>query len=327
MACNNEWDTLKEVIVGSADNAKIPVLTESFKACVYPTEKAESLFSKKFPKWIVEEQNEDLEKLSQTLQDLGVKVHRPNTDVNDELHWHHHCPRDLTLIVGNKIIECPTPIENRRNEWSGYKKIFDSLKGYNRIKAPLPSFTKENYQTDDITRKPTLLNNEPMFEAANCLRCNNDILFQISNTGNQLGAEWLQQQLGNNYTVHILKDLYSYAHLDSTIIPLREGLVLFNGSRVPRDNYPSLFKNWDKIWIDKCVTSQKRHEFPWAASEFIGLNLLSVSPNLVIVDEKQKQLIKKLKDNKIECIPLKLRHDRLISGGFHCVTLDLKRTS
>ena len=33
----------------------------------------------------------------------------------------------------------------------------------------------------------------------------------------------------------------------------------------------------------------------------------------------------KLNKHKIEVIPLELRHDRIISGGFHCVTLDLSR--
>ena len=53
------------------------------------------------------------------------------------------------------------------------------------------------------------------------------------------------------------------------------------------DNEPELFKSWDKIWIDKCYTSPKRYDVPWGASEWIGLNLLSVSPNLAIVDKKQ----------------------------------------
>ena len=55
------------------------------------------------------------------------------------------------------------------------------------------------------------------------------------------------------------------------------------------------------------------------------MNLLSVNPNLVIVDRKQKHIIDKLKEYNIESIPLELRHDRLLAGGFHCVTLDLLR--
>lgn len=66
---------------------------------------------------------------------------------------------------------------------------------------------------------------------------------------------------------------------------------------------------------------------PWGASEWIGLNLLSINEKLAIVDKKQTQLINKLKNQGVEVIPLELRHDRLLAGGFHCVTLDLKRIS
>jgi len=44
-----------------------------------------------------------------------------------------------------------------------------------------------------------------------------------------------------------------------------------------------------------------------------------------MVDEKQKPLINTLKQYKIESIPLAMRHARTLGGGFHCVTLDLKR--
>ena len=47
--------------------------------------------------------------------------------------------------------------------------------------------------------------------------------------------------------------------------------------------------------------------------------MLSVNENLVIVDKKQNEVHKKLKNYNFDVIPLELRHDRLISGGFHCV--------
>ena len=330
MICNNEWDHLEEVIVGVANGSKIPTPTTSFMSCVYPE------YEKKYIEtlvgiWrqeILKEQIDDLEILSKTLKQLGVKVYRPEIGINTLFDWHWHCPRDLTLVIGNKIIETPSPIENRKNETKAYEHIFREYheeKGYEWIKAARPSFNDENYQTENIERKPTLLNKEPMFEAANCMRINDDILYLISNTGNELGGRWLQEILGSQYKVHILHDLYSYAHLDSTIIPLREGLVLYNSSRVNEDNQPELFKSWDKIWIDKCYSNPKKYDVPWGASEWIGLNLLSINPNLAIVDRKQKQLIEELNKHKIEVIPLELRHDRIISGGFHCVTLDLSR--
>jgi N-dimethylarginine dimethylaminohydrolase len=55
------------------------------------------------------------------------------------------------------------------------------------------------------------------------------------------------------------------------------------------------------------------------------MNMLSIDKHLAVVDRKQKQMIKKLEEHHIDVIPLELRHDRLLAGGFHCVTLDLVR--
>ena len=55
------------------------------------------------------------------------------------------------------------------------------------------------------------------------------------------------------------------------------------------------------------------------------MNLLSVTSDLVIVDEKQTELMKTLNRYDIDSIPMSMRHARTLGGGFHCVTLDLKR--
>ena len=55
------------------------------------------------------------------------------------------------------------------------------------------------------------------------------------------------------------------------------------------------------------------------------MNLLSINEELVIVDENQTELIKTLLRYGIESIPMPMRHARTLGGGFHCVTLDLKR--
>jgi len=256
----------------------------------------------------------------------GLIVHRPDITHIHPNNWHNYSPRDCTLIVGDTIIETPSPILNRQHETWGYRKTFASLneRGYKWIKAPTPILFDENFKTD-VTGVPSLNNEEILFEAANCVRVNDDILFQVSNTGNEKGARWLQDVLGDKYKVHICKNLYSYAHLDSTIIPLREGLVMYNASRVNEDNEPELFKSWDKIWIDECYSSSRKTNLPWGASAWIGMNMLSINPHLAIVDKKQKQIIEKLKKHNIDVIPLELRHDRLLAGGFHCVTLDLIR--
>ena len=59
----------------------------------------------------------------------------------------------------------------------------------------------ENYK-EDTKGVPSLHNEEILFEAANCVRVNDDILYQVSNTGNENGAKWLQRVLGDSYKVH-----------------------------------------------------------------------------------------------------------------------------
>ena len=326
MSVHNDWAPLEEIIVGTAKGYRIPPLSRSFMKSQFPEYNEDDIPVGPYPDWVIEEAEEDLEILSETLRSLDIVVHRPDltyADLHDN--WHYYSPRDCTLIVGDTIIETPSPIINRQYETWGYRKIFNNLyeSGYKWIKAPTPILFDESFK-EDARGVPSLNNHEILFEAANCVRVNDDILFQVSNTGNERGARWLQDVLVDK-KVHLCKNLYSYAHLDSTIIPLREGLVMYNASRVNEDNEPDLFKSWDKIWIDECHSVAPRTNLPWGASEWIGMNMLSISPMLAIVDKKQEQIIKKLEEHRISVIPLELRHDRLLAGGFHCVTLDLRR--
>ena len=327
MRCDNDWGELKEIIVGTAKGYHFPDYNKSFHSCQFPEYDVRKVpYGTNYPAWVINEQESDLDTLAKILAMQGLIVHRPDLTHIHPNNWHNYSPRDCTLIVGDTIIETPSPILNRQHETWGYRKTFASLneRGYKWIKAPTPILFDENFKTD-ATGVPSLNNEEILFEAANCVRVNDDILFQVSNTGNEKGARWLQDVLGDKYKVHICKNLYSYAHLDSTIIPLREGLVMYNASRVNEDNEPELFKSWDKIWIDECYSSSRKTNLPWGASAWIGMNMLSINPHLAIVDKKQKQIIEKLKKHNIDVIPLELRHDRLLAGGFHCVTLDLIR--
>ncbi len=55
------------------------------------------------------------------------------------------------------------------------------------------------------------------------------------------------------------------------------------------------------------------------------MNMFSISPILVVVDRDQTGLIELLEKNGLDVLPLKLRHSRMMGGGFHCVTLDIRR--
>ena len=167
---------------------------------------------------------------------------------------------------------------------------------------------------------------EIIFDAPNIVRVGKDLLYQISNSGNLKGYKWLKRLLEPmGYKMHY-SELYSYAHFDSTIIPLRPGLVLMNSTRVNPDNCPDMFAKWDKIWFEDCVVQGSKLEGYLApCSPYIGMNILSVDPNTIICDSAQEPLMRTLEKYKIDCVPVQFRHAMTLAGGIHCATLDLRR--
>jgi len=160
-----------------------------------------------------------------------------------------------------------------------------------------------------------------ILDAANVCRLNDTWLFLESSSGNRVAAAWLQAQFPS-INIEIC-NFYAGVHIDSTITPLREGLVALNASRVTPQNCPKSLQNWDKIWVDD-VIAQDFYQYPYA-SRWIAMNMLSIDPETVIVDRAQTQLITTLERRGITVIPHTLRHSRTLGGGFHCVTLDLWR--
>jgi glycine amidinotransferase/scyllo-inosamine-4-phosphate amidinotransferase 1 len=165
-----------------------------------------------------------------------------------------------------------------------------------------------------------------VLDAANVLRLGpNKLLYLESPSGNTAAWRWLSENLPTNTSIEVC-NFYSGVHIDSTIVPLREGLVMLNASRVPFTNVPRAFNGWQKIWVgEDQIVAQDFYQYPYA-SKWIALNMLVVDPHTVIVDKNQTKLIKTLESYRFTVIPHELRHSRTLGGGFHCVTLDLIRS-
>ena len=298
----NEWDSLKKVVVGRADYANWPVNDP-----VYRKEAENSLWTEsKAPsgpveQWIIDETEEDLSTLCDTLTKLGVEVVRPdwmNFQIHDGLY--NYCPRDRFLVYGDTVVNPAMMYPCRDMEYQCYVDILEEAKQI--ITMPRNGW---NFVLD----------------AANILRLNDKMLMLESASGNKAAYEWMCHHFPD---VEIeLCNFYSGVHIDSTVVPLREGLVLFNGSRVDERNVPNVFADWEKIYCSD-VVAQGFHQYPYA-SKWIALNMLVVDPQTVIVDKYQTDLIKTLEQHRFTVIPLELRHSRTLGGGFHCVTLDLVR--
>lgn len=318
MKSKNEWDPLKKVIVGIADYARIPEMDESLRHINYADRQDVSdVISGLYPKQVIDEANEDLENFSLFLQSLGIQVLRPHSEPTP---YYNFCPRDMVLIHGEHEIAAPMPLKSRRYN-------FGSIAHYLNNLVPVTcSHNTELYNKDCIGDKDTLAltEYEPAFDAANVIRANDQILYLVSNSGNRKGADKLQRLLPET-RVHRLEGVYSYMHIDTTVAFLREGLLLANPERIKdRDVLPGPFKKWDIIWCPEPVDIGYYPGYN-NASAWINMNLFSINPNLVALEEHQEPTRKALEKHGIECAMLPMRHSRTLSGCFHCVTLDLER--
>ena len=233
------------------------------------------------------------------------------------------------------------------------KLIRDPLEPYFRNEKER-ELSEEDLKHQELTKGRLeklhkLSEDEILFEAANTLRMGKDLLYLVSSSGNYKGAKWLQSVLKGHYNVHITDKLYRASHIDSTVFCLKPGLVLFNSKRANEKNIPELFNTWDKLWFDDVApptddeldyqknvrdkiairlnelgfqTNLSSMSSPW-----VGMNFLSLDQKTVLVDERQKNLIKFLEKNKFEVITAKMRHMYTQGGGIHCATLDTVRES
>lgn len=297
----NEWDRLKACVVGTATNANWPKNDPVFKQeSQHTTWKETPVPSGPVPQWIIDEANEDLEGLCDILRDFGTQVYRPT-----KMDWQAldgmstYCPRDRLLVAGETVVDVNMMYPCRDQEAHAYDFILD-----------------HGVSVKTMPRDPSIV-----CDAANVCRLGDQWLYLESRSGTSHAGLWLASQFPD---INIYGcNFYSGTHIDSTIVPLRDKLVMVNGSRVTPQNLPWPLKGWEVIQVND-VVEQGFHEYPWA-SKWIGINCLSLDPRTVIVDAAQTEIIKELESRKFTVIPHTLRHARTLGGGFHCVTLDLWR--
>ena len=298
----NEWSPLKSIMVGSASYANWPSGDPVFAQESSKTTWLETpVPSGPVPEWIINETNEDLDTLADTLLDLSIEVLRPQEyDFQKNNGMYNYCPRDRLLIYGDTVVDTAMMYPCRD------------------IEVELLTEVTNRGRLIQMPRDQGLV-----LDAANVCRLGDSMLFLESASGNRAAYDWLCAEFPD---VNIeLCNFYSGVHIDSTIVPLREGLVLLNGNRVTGQTCPKVFDGWNKIYVND-VVAQDFYQYPYA-SKWIAMNMLVVDPNTVIVDRHQTELIKTLENWHFTVIPLELRHSRTLGGGFHCVTLDLLRES
>lgn len=334
----NDFDPLRSIMIGTARGANHPEFEPSFNHFFTPPNSGRTERASVGPiaDRIVAEIEEDIDGLVCELRRRGVAVLRADTvqcaQPIQSPHWkteqlYSLMPRDTLLVVGDLVIEVPSPTRARYFETFAFRRIISQHydAGLCRwIAAPKPELRDESFSTtaSPSDSRPQLGNQEILFDGANCVRMGRDIFIDINRTANERGARWLQDVLGGNFRIHRMH--LGADHCDVTLVPIRPGLILVDGQCVNAANLPPQFKSWDKISLTTMPEQPFGLSYPMA-SNGIGRNILMLDPTTAVVEENQTALMRELERRRIDVVPLRYRHGRTLGGSWHCIALDLVR--
>lgn len=344
----NETDPLRTIMFGNIENSynipkEFPCEIRSFNTCKNNVKMDESKINKA---------NKLRNNLKKILKDtFSVKIieapqyeHKINIKTP---YWElsntneHSCPRDTFSIIGNTILEASMSWRCRYFESMIYHepllKIYNADKNCKWIQAP-KSLMKDDlynfeYPINLEERKKTKINmlneNEPVFDAADILRCGKDLFVQKGFTTNYQGIDWIKRQFGDSYRIHTvnLHNNITPTHLDAELTILRPGLLMTCPERPLNKDLINMIKNEENMWdiIESPYPVNDKMEHGCFSSKWLSMNVLSIDENNIIVEENEKPLIELLESYSFNVIPVPFYEAYMFGGGFHCQTLDLER--
>ena len=350
----NEWDPLKHVIVGRADGTMVQA-PEIAVQRVWPEQGYTDGKYGPYPKEMIDKANEQMDNFASMLEKRGIRVDRPTPiDFSQKVQtpdWEQDSmfgcmpPRDLLLTIGNEMLEATMSYRSRWFEYLCFRplleKYFKEDPNFNWEAAPKPRLSEQTYKKgfwekwnalseeekweESIKSEWLPTEVEPLFDAADVVRCGKDLFVQKSMVTNQTGINWLQRHYPD-HRVHTVryKELLPW-HMDTTIVPLRPGLVMFNPGRPALEPQREFFEknDWEILEAPKSVLTKKR---PMTfCSIWLNINLLVLDPKTVCVEASETPVIELLDQNGFEVIPVPFYEVSPFGGGLHCGTADVYR--
>ncbi|MBT2364797.1 glycine amidinotransferase [Streptomyces sp. ISL-10] len=351
----NEWDTLREVVVGSAAGANFEP-TEPGNRPQMRGREAVPFPSGPKPAEAVARAEEELAALVSLLTSQGVVVRRPSAhDFGRSVRTPHFdvenqycavCPRDVMITIGNEIIEATMSRRGRYFEYEPYRRlVYEYWEADPRVTwtvAPKPTMADAMYRQEfwewPLEKRHAQMHSsefcvtqdEVVFDAADMSRFGRDILVQESMTTNRAGIRWLKRHLEPKgfrvHPVHFPLD-YFPSHIDCTFVPLRPGLILTNPDRPLREDETAMFRqnDWKFVEAPEPVLTNDQMPAYCQSSKWLSMNVLSLSPTKVVCEEQEKPLQDLLSSLGFEVLTVPFRNVFEYGGSLHCATWDIRR--
>lgn len=342
----NEWDPLEEVIVGSA-HGTFDIAYEPALSPYFPRESGARTFAGgPVHPVVIDDAERQLDGLAELLAGLGITVRRPDP-VNHGVpvqtpDWQvpggHACacPRDVLLVVGDEIIEAPMTQRARYFEFRAYRSLVAEYfrQGARWTAAPKPLMADSLYRDCasspdvgyDFADGPVLTEIEPAFDAACFARFGRDIFWQPDLVSNEFGAEWLRRHLGPEFRVHRVRFREPLpTHIDTTLVPVRPGVVLVNPHRPCVDGTLDLFRANDWRLVEAPMSVRSGRAPSRDVSNWISMNILMLDERTAVVERAETPMIELMRSLGCEVIPCAFDRVYAFGGGFHCCTTDIRR--
>lgn len=338
---NNEWDPLEEVIVGTLEGATVPEWDIQLRSTM--PKKWWDFYKKHggepFDPELIKKGEVELGEFIKILEGEGVKVKRPDglnySRPYSTMNWsvkgglYAAMPRDFLLVIGDEIIESPMSWRSRYYENDAYRKLIKHYfdRGAKWESAPKPELKNELYNTDyelneGENNNYSITEFEPVFDAADFIKCGKHIFAQKSNVTNEFGINWLQRHIGDRYSIITLEVNDDHPmHIDATFMPLAPGKLLINENRLTK--IPDMFKDWE-ILVAPTPNIPDDHPL-FMTSKWINMNILMLDEKRVIVEKGEENMIKSFKDWGFQPITCNFRHFNTFGGSFHCATAEIRR--
>jgi glycine amidinotransferase len=338
----NEWDPLEEVIVGVVDGAAVPEWHVALRATMPGDQEPffRELAGRPFPRDMIDAARRDLDGLAALLEREGVRVRRPDPidharrfatpDWSSPGGLYAAMPRDVLLVIGDELIEAPMPWRSRYFEIHAYRRLLREYfhAGARWTQAPKPELRDDLYDHGFVDPEPggpmryVVTEFEPVFDAADFIRCGRDIFYQLSNVTNRFGVRWLERHLGDRFRFHEIAVTDTHPmHIDATFMPLRPGQVLVNPERVRE--LPQVLRDWEVLVAPPpCLPPEVELRM---SSRWISMNILMLDERRVVVEEHEVDLIRAFERWGFEPLPCSFLSFNRFGGSFHCATLDVRR--
>lgn len=349
----NDFDPLKHVIVGRAENSCIPPEEPATSEKVPIDSEMRGMWGPR-PLHTVEAAAEQLDGLAAACEKYGAKVDRPTP-----LQWNQPVitpdfrtdsmmtcmpPRDVLLTIGSEIIEAAMSFRCRFWEYLAYSPLlseyFNNDPEFLWTQAPRPRLTdksyKHNYYDEQISLEERLertankdfvtTEEEILFDAADVLRLGKDLFIQHGLTTNRKAMEWFKRKYPEMriHAVNFPGDPYPI-HIDATFVPLRPGLIINNPQRRLPEEQRKIFEANDWQIVDAAMPAHKEPPPLCYSSVWLSMNCLVLDHKTVIGEASEVNQLEQFDKLGMEPVPVPFRDAYAFGGALHCATADVYR--